>query len=254
MTHIDTSMKPCMYTCNWNQSRTANRLGSSSWETKALARWTTARSGVLPSVLMAACLVTIWGPKIGDPENPRVYHEYPFKRDYCIPPYSKRTPKPLVRVGEVTMSPLMHKPLGHWASDRGRGVGLLFLGQRQSGVYQPGLRVHRLAGECRREAQTMEWMLPEKVKSGWDGKKGSIFGWVQCGLRLEAMSNASPWISCGRRRCWSATMTEADPTPWSRRSLAPRHVSGTRHLYDPIYIYTIATMKIIICYYSCINC
>ena len=125
---------------------------------------------------MGIVLQHIWGPKIGDPENPRVYHEYPFKRDYCIPPYSKRTPKPLVRVGEVTMSPLMHKPLGHWASDRGRGVGLLFLGQRQSGVYQPGLRVHRLAGECRREAQTMEWMLPEKVKSGWDGKKGSIFG------------------------------------------------------------------------------
>ena len=131
-----------------------------------------------PLCVDGCSLVTIWGlsKKDGDPENPRVYHEYPFKRDYCIPLYSS-----ILQSHWFVLErwPCPHCN-NHWASDRGRGVGLLFLGQRQSGVYQPGLRVHRLAGECRREAQTMEWMLPEFESSQWLGWKEGVYPLVIC--------------------------------------------------------------------------
>ena len=251
MTHIDTSMKPCMYTCNWNQSRTANRLGSWSWETKALARWTTARSGVLPSLLMAACLVTIWGlSKNWGPRKSKSLSWVSLQTWLLYTSILQTDSKPIGSCWRGDHVPI-DEPLGigsrTWCRPSLSGAAAKWSLPTRTPSSSTGWRMPRGSSDHGMDAarKSQKWL-------GW--KEGVYLWlssvWIEAGSHVERLSLDLMWTKAllerNNDRSGSNTMKQ-------EISCATSRVWHTTPIWSYLYLYY-CYHENYHCYYSCINC
>ena len=120
-------------------------------------------------------------PKIGDPENPRLYHEYPFKRDYCIPPYSK----PIGSCWRGDHVPIDAKTTGHRIEDVVSAFSFWGSGKVEF---------------TNQDSEFIDWLANAAGKlRPWNGccqKKSKVAGMERRGLSLAEFSVDWGWKPC----------------------------------------------------------